>query len=176
MVHLPKQYMFFEDCGQWVSSCWKSPTLFLFLMHPYSSTSGAEPGKAYRWRGAPVPCACWYMYLQTSSQENIVSRPHNLPMSVWYDFHWHHLLRSRCMEPSVVAMQKMVPFCCDLYQMHHAPRLCLQPSHRWQCVGPNSWWQFFCNIPSIMIQSSASNSPEPSIPLCVCHASENSPN
>ena len=66
---------FFEDCGQWVSSYWKS-TLFLFLMHLYSSTSDAEPRKAYRWRGAPVPCVCWYMYLQTSSQANIVSRPH----------------------------------------------------------------------------------------------------
>ena len=37
---------------------------------------------------------CWYMYLQTSSQENIVSRPHTLQMSVWYDFHWHHLLET----------------------------------------------------------------------------------
>ena len=27
------------------------------------------------------------------------------------------------------------------------------------CVGLNSWWQFFCNIPSILIQSSAFNSP-----------------
>ena len=34
----------FEDCGQWVSSCWKSATLFIFLMHLYSSTSDAEPG------------------------------------------------------------------------------------------------------------------------------------
>ena len=56
------------------------------------------------------------MYLQTSSQANIVSRPHTLPMSVWYDFHWHHLLRNRCMKPRG-------------------------------------------NIPSIPIQSSASNSP-----------------
>ena len=48
-------------------------------------------------RGAPVPCVFWCMYLQTSSQENIVSRPHTLPMSGWYDFHWHHLLRNRCM-------------------------------------------------------------------------------
>ena len=40
--------MFFEDCGQWVSSCWKSATLFLFLMHLYSSTSDAQPGNAYR--------------------------------------------------------------------------------------------------------------------------------
>ena len=109
----------FEDCGQWVSSCGKTTTLFLFLIHLYASTSDAEPGKAYRWRGAPVPCVCWYMYLQTSSQENIVSRPHTLPMSVCYDFHWHHLLRNRCMMPSVVAMQKTVPLCCDLYQMHH---------------------------------------------------------
>ena len=58
------------------------------------------------WRGAPVPYVCWYMYLQTSSQANIVSRPHILPMSVWYDFHWHHLLRNRCMKHRVVAMQK----------------------------------------------------------------------
>ena len=36
----------FEDCGQWVSSCWKSTTLFLFLMHLYSSISDAEPRKA----------------------------------------------------------------------------------------------------------------------------------
>ena len=50
--------------------------------------------KAHRWRGVPVPCVCWYMYLQTSSQAIIVSRPHTLPMSVWYDFHWHHLLRN----------------------------------------------------------------------------------
>ena len=97
----------------------ENTTLCLFLMHLYSSTSDAEPGKAYRWRGAPVPCVCWYMYLQTSSQANIVSRPHTLPLSVWYDFHWHHLLRNRCMKPSVVAMQKTVPLCCDLYQMHH---------------------------------------------------------
>ena len=47
---------------------------FPFLIHLYSSTRDAEPGKAYSWRGAPVPCVCWYMYLQTSSQENIVSR------------------------------------------------------------------------------------------------------
>ena len=97
----------------------ENTTLFFFLMHLYSSTSDAEPRKAYRWRGAPVPCVCWYMYLQTSSQANIVSRPHTLPMNVWYDFHWHHLLRNRCMKPSVVAMQKTVPLCCDLYQMHH---------------------------------------------------------
>ena len=81
-------------------------TLFLFLMHLYSSTSDAEPREAHRWREAPVPCVCWYMYLQTSSQENIVSRPHTLPMSVWYDFHCGHLLRNRCMKPSAVAMQK----------------------------------------------------------------------
>ena len=97
----------------------ESTTLFLFLMHLYSSTSDVEPGKAYRWRRAPTLCVCWYMYLQTSSQENIVSRRHTLPMSVWYDFHWHHLLRDRCMKPSVVAMQKTVPLCCDLYQMYH---------------------------------------------------------
>ena len=102
-----------------VSSCWKSTTLFLSVVHIYSSTSDAEAGKAYRWREAPFPCVCWYMYLQTSSQENIVSRSHTLPMSVWYDFHWHHFLRNRCMEPSVVAMQITVPLCCDLYQMHH---------------------------------------------------------
>ena len=175
MVHLPKQYMYLEDCDQWVSSCWKSTTLFLFLMHLYPSTSDAEPGKAYRWRGAPVPCVCWYMYLQTSSQENIVSRPHTLPMSVWYNFHWHHLLRNRCMEPSVVAMQKIVPFCCDLYPMHHVCT-CGLATGVTQCVGPNSWWQFLCNIPSILIQSSTSNSHEPSIPLCICHAPGNSPN
>ena len=92
---------------------------FLFLMHLYSSISDAEPRKTYKWRRAPVPCACWYMYLQISSQTNIVSRPHTLPMNVWYDFHWHHLLRNRCMKPSVVAMQKTAPLCCDLYQMHH---------------------------------------------------------
>ena len=119
MSCLPKQYMVIEDCGQWVSDCWKSTTLFFFLMHLYSSTSDAEPRKAYRWRGAPVPCVCWYMYLQTSSQANIVSRPHTLPMRVWYDFHWHHLLRNRCMKPSVVAKQKTVPLCCELYQMYH---------------------------------------------------------
>ena len=115
VVHLPKQYMFFEYCSLWVSSFWKSTTLFLFLVHLYSSTSDAEPRKAYRWRKTPVLCVCWCMYLQTSSQANIVSRPHTLPMSVWYDFHWHHLLRNRCMKPSVVAMQKTVPLCCDLY-------------------------------------------------------------
>ena len=109
----------FEDCGQWVSRCWKSTTLFIFLMHLYSSISDAEPVKAYRWRGAPVPCVCWYMYLQTSSQANIISRPHTLPRSVWYDFHWHHLLRNRCMKLRVAAMQKTVPLCCNLYQMHH---------------------------------------------------------
>ena len=119
VVYLPKQYMFFEDCGQWVSSCWKSTILFLFLMHLYSSISDAEPGKAYRWKGTPVPCVCWYMYLQTSSQANIVWRPHTLPISVWCEFHWHHLLRNRCMKPSVVAMQNALPLYCELYQMHH---------------------------------------------------------
>ena len=119
MVHLPKQYMVFEDCGQWVSSCWKSTILFFFLMHLQSSTRDAEPGKAYRWWGAPVPYVCRYMYLQASSQANVVWRPHTLPMSIWYYFHWHHLLRNRCMKPSVVAMLKTVPLCCDLYQMHH---------------------------------------------------------
>ena len=93
--------------------------IFIFLMHLYPSISGAEAGKAYRWRGTPVPCVCWYINLQISSQTNIVSRPHTLPMSVWYDFHWHHRLRNRCMKPCVVAMQKTVPLCCDLYQMHH---------------------------------------------------------
>ena len=97
----------------------ENTTLFLFLMHLYSSTSDAEPGKAYRWRRASVPCVCWYICLQSSSQANIVSRPHILPMSVWYDFHWHHLLRNRCIKPSVVAMQETVPLCWDLYQMHH---------------------------------------------------------
>ena len=93
---------------------------FISLSHaPIFIYKRCRTGKAYRWRGAPNPCACWYMYLQTSSQANIVSRPHTLPMSVWYDFHWHHLLRNRCMKPSVVAMQKTVPLCCDLYQMHH---------------------------------------------------------
>ena len=58
VVHLPKQYMLFEDCGQLVSSCWKSTPLFIFLVHLRSSTSDAEPGKAYRWRVAPVPCIC----------------------------------------------------------------------------------------------------------------------
>ena len=67
--------IYLEDCGLWVSSCWKSTTLFLLLMHLYSSTSDAEPGKAYRWTGAPVPCVCWYMYLQTSSQANIDHTP-----------------------------------------------------------------------------------------------------
>ena len=125
-------HYFYMSCGastQTICVFWRlwsmgfklleNTTLFLFLMQPYSSTSDAEPEKAYRWRGAPVPCVCWYMYLQTISQANIVSRPHTLPMSVWYDFHWHHLLRNRCMKPSVVAMQKTVPLCCDLYQMHH---------------------------------------------------------
>ena len=102
-----------------------------------------------RWRGAPVPCVCWYMYLQTSSQANIdpLARVHYTDMKplansyiqklvqtkwdvavhgrglvcVWYDFHWHHLLRNRriYIKSSVVAMQKTVPLCCDLYQMHH---------------------------------------------------------
>ena len=117
-LHLPKQYMFLKIVVNGFQVAGKSTTLFLFLMHLYS-TSDAEPGKAYRRRGAPAPCVCWYMYPQTSSQANIVSRPHTLPMSVWYDFHWHHLLRNRCMKPSVVVMQKTVPLCCDLYQMHH---------------------------------------------------------
>ena len=134
---------FFEDCGQ--GGCWKSTTLFLFLMHLYSSTSDAEPGRAYRWRGAPVPCVCWYMYLQTSSQPNIVLIEHTLPMSVWCDFHGHHLLRNRCMKPSVVAMQKTATLCWDLYQMHHI----------WTCGLATG---------------------DTSIPLCVCHASENSSN
>ena len=94
------------------------------------------------------------MYLQTSSQANIVSRPHTLPMSVWCDFHWHHLLRNRCMKPSVVAMQKTVQLCCDL--MHHVCTCGLATVT--QCVGLNNWWHFFCNIPSILIQSWASNS------------------
>ena len=94
-------------------------TLFLFVMHLYSSTSDTEARKAYRWRGAPVQRVCWYIHLQTSSQANTVSRPHTLPMGGWYDFYWHHLFRNRCMKPSVVAMQKTVPICCDLYQMHH---------------------------------------------------------
>ena len=99
MVYLPEQYMIFEDCGQWVSSCWKSTTLVLFLMHLYSSISDAEPGKAYRWRGAPVPCVCWYMYLQTGSQANIVWRPHTLPMTKCensYSHLWHKIWRYLC--------------------------------------------------------------------------------
>ena len=116
-----ENYKVFEHCGQWVSSCWKGTTacIFIFLMHLYSYTSDSEPGKAYRWRGIPVPCVWWYMYLQTSSQANIVTRPHTSPMSVCYDFHWHQLLRNRCMKPSVVAMQKTIPLCCDLNQMRH---------------------------------------------------------
>ena len=116
-----------------------------------------RPGKAYRWRGAPAPCVCWYMYLQTSSQANIVSRPHTLQMSVWYDFHWHHFLRNRCMKRSVVSMQKTVSLWCDLYQMHHVRTcgLATGDSVLVFIVDEN----LFCNIPSILIQSSASNSP-----------------
>ena len=83
-------------------------------MHLYSSLSDAESVKAYRWRGAPVLCVCLYMYLQTNSQANIVSRQHILPMSVWYDFHWHHFFRNRCTKSCVVALQKTVPLCLDL--------------------------------------------------------------
>ena len=119
MVRLPKQYVFFLRLWSMSFKLLENTTLFLFLMHLYSSTSDAEPGKAYRWRRASVPCVCWYICLQSSSQANIVSRPHILPMSVWYDFHWHHLLRNRCIKPSVVAMQETVPLCWDLYQMHH---------------------------------------------------------
>ena len=90
---------------------------FIFLSNaPIFIFKQCRPGKAYRWRGAPAPCVCRYMYLQISSQANIVSRPHTLQMSVWYDSHWHRLLRNRCMKPSVVEMQKTVPLCCDLYQ------------------------------------------------------------
>ena len=139
-------------------------------MHLYSSTSDAEPGKAYRWRGAPVPCVCWYMYLQTSSQEYFVSRPHTLPMSVWYDFPIHHLLRNRCMKPSVVAMQKTVPLCCDRYQMHHvSPRLCLSPSHWWHSVLVLIVDDSFFAI-SLVFWSRHQHltHPEPCIPLCAC--------
>ena len=115
VVHLPKQYVFFffkivvyefQVAGKHNFISLSYAPIFIFI--------DAEPGKPYRWRGAPVPCVCWYMYLQTSSQANIISRPYTLPMSVWYDFHWHHLLRNRCMKPSVVAMRKTVPLCCDL--------------------------------------------------------------
>ena len=125
-------------------------------MHLYSSTSDAEPGKAYRWRGVPVPCVCWYMYLQTSSQANIVSRPHTLPMSVWYNFHWHHLLRNRCMTPSVVVVQKTVPLCCDPYQMHRVCSCGLGAGDSVLVLIVDDI--FFGKIPSILIQSSASNS------------------
>ena len=173
MVHLPKQYVF---CRLWSMGfkLLENTTSFIFLMHLYSSTSDAEHGKAYRWRGAPVPCVCWYMYLQTSSQANIVSRPHTLPMSVWYDFHWHHLLRNRCMKPSVVVMQKTVPLCCDLYQMYHVCTCDLATGDT--VCWFNSWWHFF--VISLVFWSDHQHltHPEPSIPLCVCHASENSPN
>ena len=61
------------------------------------------------------------------------------------------------MKPSVVAMQKAVPLCCDLYQMHHVCTCGLATGDSVlvlivDCI-------FFCNIPSIFIRSSASNSP-----------------
>ena len=86
----------------------------------------------------------------------VVSRPHTLPMSDWYDFHWHHLLRNRCMKPSVVTMQKTVPLCftyikCTTFVLASYPLVT-------QCVGASSWWQLFCNTPSILIQSSTTKS------------------
>ena len=58
VVHLPKQYVLFWRLWSMSFKLLENTTLFLFLMHLYSSISDAEPGKAYRWRGAPVPCVC----------------------------------------------------------------------------------------------------------------------
>ena len=45
-----------------------------------------------------------------------------------------------------------------------------------QCVGLNSWWQFFAIFLIFWSNHQHLTHIEPSIPLCVCHASENSPN
>ena len=91
-------------------------------MHLCSTINDTKPGKIYSWRGAPVPFVCWY--LQTSSQANIFSRPHNLSMTVWYDFHWHHLLRNWCM--------KLYAEQCSFVSLpiSYAPLLHLPPSYQ----------------------------------------------
>ena len=45
-----------------------------------------------------------------------------------------------------------------------------------QCVGLNSWWHFFAISLVFSSHHQHLTHPEPCIPLCVCHASENSPN
>ena len=57
----------------------KTTTLFLFLIYLYSSTNDAEPGKAYRWKGAPVPlsadtCTCKPVVKKISSQDHTPSQ------------------------------------------------------------------------------------------------------
>ena len=128
---------------------------FLFLMHLYSSISDAESGKAYGRRGASVPCVCWHMYQQTSSQANVISRPHTLPMTVWYDFHWHHLFRTRWIKCCSDAENSSIMS----RPISNVPLLHLPPSHWWRRVLVLVADIFF-NILSIFIQSPAFISPQ----------------
>ena len=66
---------FFEDCGLWVTSCWKSTTLFLFLMHLYSSSSNVDPEKLIDEEGHQLhvsadTCTCKSVVKQISSQDH----------------------------------------------------------------------------------------------------------
>ena len=45
-----------------------------------------------------------------------------------------------------------------------------------QCVGLNSWWHFFAISPVFWSNHQHLTHPKPPIPLCIFHASENSPN
>ena len=129
VVHLPKQYAFFEDRGQWVSSCWKTQLYFSFLCTYIHLQAMQNPGKLRDEEGnqfhvSADTCTCKPVVKQISSQDHT-----SCQWVFWYDFHWHHLLRNRHMKPSVVAKQKTVQLCCDLYQMFARPLRTAQICH-----------------------------------------------
>ena len=107
-----EQYIVFEDCSPSSWSCWKSTTLFLFLMVLHSSISDAgkhiveEKHQLYvsfnTWTCKPV-------IKQMSSQD------HHAFGKTFTGITWSN----RSMESNVVARQNTVSLCLELYQMHH---------------------------------------------------------
>ena len=143
-------------------------------MNIYSSTSDALSGKlideeGHQFHVSADTCTCKPVVKKISSQDHT---PYQWVFGT--NFHWHHLLRNRCVKPSVVAMQKTVPLCCDLYQMHHVCTCRLTTGDSVLVLIVD---EIFFAI-SLVFWSNHQHltHPKPCIPLCVCHASKNSPN
>ena len=75
VVHLPKQYVFFEDCGQWVSSCWKTQLYFSFLCTYIHLQAMQNSGKlideeGHQFHVSADTCTCKPVVKQISSQDH----------------------------------------------------------------------------------------------------------